>query len=70
MTDQRPSRAFPAQFQSGCTGCGDVLDVGEMIRMHYGLPYHDDPDCLPALTAWGERRTRTYKADEPYDPWS
>lgn len=72
MTDQRPSRPFPARYAGECAGatCGREFEVGEMIRLHYGIAYHDDPDCLPALTAWGERRPRTYKADEPYDPWS
>lgn len=73
MADQRPSRVFPAKFEGGCTGCGGDIVVGDPIRLHHGLAYHDDVTCLPEISAWGEPVRRTYnqavKPDEPRDPW-
>lgn len=73
MADQRPSRAFAAKYEGGCTGCGGDIEPGDQIRLHFGLSYHDDVECLPEISAWGEPVERTYnrtvKPDEPRDPW-
>jgi len=74
MVDQRPSRAFAARYEGECHGVacsGPDRDVrpGDRIRLHHGLVYHDDPVCLPALTAWGETRPAAGGPAEPHDPW-
>jgi hypothetical protein len=72
VVDQRPSRAFPARYAGNCAGatCGEEIAVGDSIRLHYGIAYHDDPDCLPAISAWGERRPSDDAPNEPADPWA
>ena len=48
---ERPSRPFRAQFDSICSGCGDVIETGDLIQMWLGGGYHhaeaDDTPCLP-----------------------
>lgn len=46
---ERPSRRFPARFDSECSGCGVEVEAGDLIRMWLGGCYHDDDTetCLP-----------------------